>query len=762
MVRVNMAYGKAVCLELNTWEGLTASRANFYVVKHLLKGKKLTIVFTITYFMATIPQNWSIPISQICRVKNIKARISGACAAVQVNLFKFPSIVSMNGLQTCGRPDWTADALITKAKADCLKIIASPTQIVIHPMINRKINSSLSYVMLNPLNGFGTRSPVLVHNAYKYYELKGVGYFARKFSTADLARSSEAILQELKRLQECSEKNNIDQVNATVKSLLSNPNFWIYCYESIWNNSGVPCLDENSLTEKMSTLDSISLEFFHKLSILLPKGRFRFKSSCKIYTSKKQAGNRLLEIEDLRDKIVQKGIAILLEILCEHRFYECSFGSRKGKSVHDALAYIKKKVPSGMWAIEGDVLKCFDSFNPKRLVSLLKKKYVSEQVFVDLLYKALKIKIISINSSFVSKIGSSQGSVISPILLNIYLHEFDCYINENDNIHKFRKDMPTHLNPKFVSSLKFSKAELIEAERVKKIKGKRKYWKFLQKLRISKLRLAKKNGIPRFIYKGIHRRISYVRYSSSFIVFVWGTKNDCLEIKKLVSNFFKSHLDLNLSDEKTYIRYLKKDKAKFLGFEIWQSLSDTPSLKKEVNPLGKVDRIKFKSKYRAAAFQPPQLRITFNMKVVFSSLVDKGLLRYKGGKFYPTSFRAALQYDIANIVNYIRSVFFGLANFYGFAYNWYDAKIIYNYFGRYCTAMTIAHKTKSKVTKIFKKYGFSLCVTNEHNKKIAEFELLTNAKFKRNVNSNVLSSLYVTNIEQLLLANLRIAKKAMR
>jgi retron-type reverse transcriptase len=98
----------------------------------------------------------------------------------------------------------------------------------------------------------------------------------------------------------------------------------------------------------MSPLDSISLEFFHKLSILLPKGRFRFKSSCKIYTLKKQAGNCLLEVEDLRDIIVQKGIAILLEILCEHRFYECSFGSRKGKSVHDALAYIKKKVPSGM------------------------------------------------------------------------------------------------------------------------------------------------------------------------------------------------------------------------------------------------------------------------------------------------------------------------------------------------------------------------------------------------------------------------------
>ena len=45
---------------------------------------------------------------------------------------------------------------------------------------------------------------------------------------------------------------------------------------------------------------------------------------------------------------MQKGMAVILEELCEHRFYECSFGSRRGKSTHDALAYIKRKVPSGM------------------------------------------------------------------------------------------------------------------------------------------------------------------------------------------------------------------------------------------------------------------------------------------------------------------------------------------------------------------------------------------------------------------------------
>jgi hypothetical protein len=85
---------------------------------------------------------------------------------------------------------------------------------------------------------------------------------------------------------------------------------------------------------------------------------------------------------------------------------------------------------------------------------------------------------------------------------------------------KFRNGKPAYVNSSFTAFLKLSKEELEEADNVKKMKGKRKYWKFLQKLRVSKIKLAEKNGIRRLTYKGVNRKMAYVRYVDDFIIFV--------------------------------------------------------------------------------------------------------------------------------------------------------------------------------------------------------------------------------------------------
>jgi len=120
---------------------------------------------------------------------------------------------------------------------------------------------------------------------------------------------------------------------------------------------------------------------------------------------------------------------------------------------------------------------------------------------------------------------------------------------------------------------------------------------------------------------------------------------------------------------KTKITFLKKQKAKFLGFEIWQSKYGLISSKRDVNPLGKLDKVYVKSKYRGAILAKPRIRITFSMRNVLNSLVDKGLVRFKNGKYFPTSYKSILQYDVANIVSYLRQVFIGIANYYSFSDN---------------------------------------------------------------------------------------------
>ena len=102
MARVYKARRKVVCSELDSRERLAAYWVNQYVVKHLSKGRKSSIFLNIAYFMASLPLNRFIPISQICRVKKIKTRILGTCATLQANFYKFSSIVLMNDLQTYG------------------------------------------------------------------------------------------------------------------------------------------------------------------------------------------------------------------------------------------------------------------------------------------------------------------------------------------------------------------------------------------------------------------------------------------------------------------------------------------------------------------------------------------------------------------------------------------------------------------------------------------------------------------------------------
>lgn len=118
---------------------------------------------------------------------------------------------------------------------------------------------------------------------------------------------------------------------------------------------------------------------------------------------------------------------LILEAIFEPSFLTHSHGFRPNKGCHTALKEVKNTFSAVNWFIEGDISKCFDTFDHKLLVHLISKR-ITDKGFIDLLHKALRAGYMFQGQFFSPDIGTPQGSIVSPILCNILLHNLDLFI----------------------------------------------------------------------------------------------------------------------------------------------------------------------------------------------------------------------------------------------------------------------------------------------------------------------------------------------
>jgi RNA-directed DNA polymerase len=133
---------------------------------------------------------------------------------------------------------------------------------------------------------------------------------------------------------------------------------------------------------------------------------------------------RPLAISCTEDKIVQEAVRRILERIYEPHFLDCSYGFRPGRNAHQALADLDKRLlkESCQAVVDIDLRKYFNTIPHKPLGMLLQKK-VRDRRFLCLLIKLLKAPILDKDGKAQSnEIGSPQGSILSPLLANIYLH----------------------------------------------------------------------------------------------------------------------------------------------------------------------------------------------------------------------------------------------------------------------------------------------------------------------------------------------------
>ncbi|WP_327083544.1 reverse transcriptase domain-containing protein [Streptococcus suis] len=459
------------------------------------------------------------------------------------------------------------------------------------------------------------------------------------------------------------ERGKQDKPLERVYKLLFNRELYLIAYAKLYPNNGAMT---KGVTEE--TIDGMSIQKIDMIIEQLRQETYYWRPARREYIPKKNGKHRPLGIPVWSDKLLQEVIRMILEAYYEPQFSEHSHGFRPKRGCHTALQEIQTWKGT-RWFIEGDISSYFDTIDHDVLITMLSRQ-IQDGRFIRLIKNMLEAGCLDDWKFHKTISGTPQGGVISPLLANIYLHQFDKWVGE--------ELIPQYTRGK---KQKANSAYNRLSRRIKCYQDKGDYKKAHQLI-------VERRNLPSVdTYDTSYRRLRYVRYADDFILGFTGSKAEAKAINKQIGDFLNTKLSLELSQEKTLITHATGESAKFLGYEIKaQRVNDYIDNKGRRSANGVI-----------ALFVP-------------ASVIESKSRQYmKNGKAIHRN--NLLHDDDFSIVQTYQQEYRGLVQYYILAQNlsWFSK--VYWYMET-SLLKTLAFKHKSSINKMLAKYKTTTTSTN--------------------------------------------------
>src|SRR5499433_1958990 len=252
--------------------------------------------------------------------------------------------------------------------------------------------------------------------AAELVERRGGAKEKAELQSTDRTQSREAVSQAQARIREAVTRNGQDKLTALLHHIGVDA---LRASFSGLKKSAAPGVDDVTWTEYAENLEANLADLHRRVHT----GAYRALPSRRKYIPKVDGKQRPLGIAALEDKIVQAAVVAILTPIYEAEFLGFSYGFRPGRSQHDALDALAYGINARKinWVLDADIARFFDTLSREWLIKFIEHR-VGDRRLIRLIQKWLKAGVLEDGQLIETTEGTPQGSVISPLLANVYLH----------------------------------------------------------------------------------------------------------------------------------------------------------------------------------------------------------------------------------------------------------------------------------------------------------------------------------------------------